>query len=70
MEDSSNKSDVLIIGAGIVGLSTASFLKELSGDKSVRVLERNDRIGSLKTASSVNCGILCDPAHYYTSPLK
>lgn len=49
-------SDIIIIGAGILGLSTACSLKELRPERSVLVLER----GLLPTgASTKNAGFAC-----------
>ena len=52
-----------MIGAGITGLSTAVNLKKNNVDKIV-IIDAHDKIGSLKKASTVNCGIICSPAHY------
>ena len=51
-----NHTDYLIIGSGIVGLSTAIYLKERYPNKKVTILER----GFLPTgASSKNAGFSC-----------
>lgn len=51
-----NHVDYLIVGSGIVGLSTAIYLKERKKDKKVTVLER----GFLPTgASTKNAGFSC-----------
>ena len=51
-----NHTDFLIIGSGIVGLSTAIYLKERFPNKKVTVIER----GYLPTgASSKNAGFAC-----------
>ena len=53
--------DILVIGAGITGLSTAYFLTK--NGHNVHVYDRIEKLGSQLQASSVNCGILCCPAH-------
>ena len=51
-----NHSDYLIVGSGIVGLSTAIYLKQRKKDKKVTVIER----GFLPTgASTKNAGFSC-----------
>jgi gamma-glutamylputrescine oxidase len=51
-----NHTDYLIIGSGIVGLSTAIYLKQRDNTKKVTVLER----GFLPTgASTKNAGFSC-----------
>jgi D-amino-acid dehydrogenase len=54
----SNDSDVLIIGAGAVGLSSAYYLRQQG--LSVRIVEK-ERPGA--GASLRNCGLIC-PSHY------
>src|ERR1700745_2898783 len=54
---SANKSDVLILGGGVVGLACAHYL--LQAGRSVRIIERG-RIGAAN--SHGNCGTLT-PRH-------
>ena len=53
----SNSSDVLIIGAGLAGLSAAISLQE-SG-KNVRIIESSDRPGGRVTSDIID-GFICD----------
>ena len=45
MTPAGQRSDVIVIGAGMAGVSAARTLKELDGDLEVIVLEGRDRIG-------------------------
>ena len=62
------KADVIIIGAGIAGLSTAVNLKK-KGFGEVVVVDQLGKMGSLAKASNVNCGIVCSPAVYSPSEM-
>ena len=62
-------ADVAVIGAGITGLSTAVNLRKRNVEKIV-VIDAQDKIGSLKKASNINCGIVCSPAHFAPSPMS
>jgi hypothetical protein len=53
----SNSSDVLIIGAGLAGLSAAITLEEAGRD--VRVIESSDRPGGRVTSDVID-GFICD----------
>ena len=55
------EAEILVLGAGITGLSTAYNLTKKG--KQVIVIDRIDKLGSDKQASSVNCGIMCCSAH-------
>jgi phytoene dehydrogenase-like protein len=53
----SNSSDVLIIGAGLAGISAAITLQE--GGKEVRIIESSDRPGGRVTSDVID-GFICD----------
>ena len=61
-------ADVVIIGAGIAGLSTSVNLKKRGVEKIV-VIDSCEKVGSLMKASTINCGIVCAPAIYSPDPL-
>ena len=52
-----NSSDVLIIGAGLAGLSAAITLQEAGRD--VRVIDSSDRPGGRVTSDIID-GFICD----------
>lgn len=57
-----NSSDVTIIGAGLVGLSTAYKLKKAYPDADVRVIEKEDRVASHQ--SGRNSGVMHSGIYY------
>jgi len=61
---SENRSDFLIIGAGIIGLSIAKTLQERYPGKTVTILEKEAEVGL--HASGRNSGVL-HAGFYYTS---
>ncbi|NCX36282.1 MAG: FAD-dependent oxidoreductase [Actinobacteria bacterium] len=56
--------DVLVVGAGVVGLSVASALLELNPSRKILVLDKESELG--KHASGRNSGVL--HAGFYYSP--
>jgi len=50
-----SKVDVLVVGAGILGLSSAYHIKRLNPDKSVLVVDKNGAAGQGNTAKSEAC---------------
>jgi L-2-hydroxyglutarate oxidase LhgO len=64
VEDMEIKSDFLIIGAGIIGLSIAKELKSRNPDKSIVVLEKESDVAY--HSSGRNSGVL-HAGFYYTS---
>ncbi len=62
------KSDVCIIGGGIVGLSTAYRLAERHPDKSILILEKEDRVAVHQTGH--NSGVLHSGIYYKPGSLK
>ena len=66
--EASDVADVVIIGAGIAGISTAVNLKKRGVEKIV-IVDSSEKVGGLKKASTVNCGIMCSQALYSPDPL-
>ena len=62
------KSDFLVIGAGIIGLSVAKALKECYPDASVAVIEKERDVGM--HASGRNSGVLHAGFYYTADSLK
>lgn len=63
-----DKTDFLIIGGGIVGVSIARELRRRFGDSRVMVLEKEARCG--QHASGRNSGVLHAGFYYYPDSLK
>ena len=62
------KSDIIIIGAGIVGLATALHLKKQNLDLKVVVLEKEDSIALHQTGN--NSGVIHSGIYYKPGSLK
>lgn len=62
------KSDVLIIGGGIVGLSTAYQLQKLNPGLKVRVLDKEERVSAHQTGN--NSGVIHSGIYYKPGSLK
>lgn len=62
------KTDVLIIGGGIVGLSTAYQLLKLKENLTVTVLEKEDRVAKHQTGN--NSGVIHSGIYYKPGSLK
>ena len=60
--------DVLIVGAGIVGLSTAMHLTQRRPDLKVVVAEKEDRIAAHQTGN--NSGVIHAGIYYKPGSLK
>lgn len=67
-QGSSLKADVLIVGGGIVGLSTAYRLQQSYPDKRVVVLEKESSVGVHQTGH--NSGVLHSGIYYRPGSLK
>jgi len=63
-----NKYDFIIIGGGIVGLATAYKLQLKFKDKSIAVLEKEDRIGKHQTGR--NSGVIHSGIYYTPNSYK
>ena len=57
-------TDVIVIGAGVVGLATAWNYKKQAPGSTVRIVDRVSSEASPLQASAVNCGILCHESAY------
>lgn len=62
------KIDVLIIGGGIVGLSTAYQLLKLNEQLTVTILEKEDRVAKHQTGN--NSGVIHSGIYYKPGSLK
>ena len=62
------KSDICIIGGGIVGLATAYRLTESHPDKRIVVLEKETRVAEHQTGH--NSGVLHSGIYYKPGSLK
>ncbi len=62
------KSNFLIIGAGIIGLSIAKRLRERYPDKSITIIEKESKVGL--HASGRNSGVLHAGFYYSANSLK
>jgi L-2-hydroxyglutarate oxidase len=62
------KSDVLIIGGGIVGLATAYQLQQLNPGLKVLVVEKEDRVSAHQTGN--NSGVIHSGIYYKPGSLK
>ena len=62
------KSDIIIIGAGIVGLATALHLKKQNLDLKVVVLEKEDSIALHQTGN--NSGVIHSGIYYKPGSLS
>jgi (S)-2-hydroxyglutarate dehydrogenase len=62
------KFDIVIIGAGIVGLATALKLKEKNPDLSIAMLEKEDAIATHQTGN--NSGVIHAGVYYKVGSLK
>jgi len=65
---STKESDVLIIGAGLVGLATAMHLRKMRPRASVTVIEKGSRIGDQQSGN--NSGVLHAGIYYEPGSLK
>ncbi|MCB0717742.1 MAG: FAD-dependent oxidoreductase, partial [Bacteroidetes bacterium] len=62
------KYDVVIVGGGIVGLATAYQLSEHWPDKSIVLLEKEDRVAAHQTGR--NSGVIHSGIYYKPGSLK
>ncbi|MBN2522555.1 MAG: L-2-hydroxyglutarate oxidase [Bacteroidales bacterium] len=62
------KYDIIIIGGGIVGLSTALRIKEISPELKVAILEKEDKIAKHQTGN--NSGVIHAGVYYKPGSLK
>ena len=65
---SSDNTDVLIIGAGLVGLATAVHLQKMRPRTSVTVIEKGSRISDQQ--SGHNSGVLHAGIYYEPGSMK
>ena len=63
-----NKNNVLIAGAGVIGLSVAIAIKKEDPRLSVAVLDKESRIG--RHASGRNSGVIHSGFYYSPNSLK
>lgn len=68
MQSDDRHSDYLVIGGGIVGLSTAMQLAKAYPDSAVRVLEKEDRLAVHQTGH--NSGVIHAGVYYAPGSLK
>ncbi|MEQ8658442.1 MAG: L-2-hydroxyglutarate oxidase [Hyphomicrobiales bacterium] len=68
MQSDDRHSDFLVIGGGIVGLSTAMQLAKAHPDSTVRVLEKEDRLAVHQTGH--NSGVIHAGVYYAPGSLK
>ncbi|MFN3225745.1 MAG: L-2-hydroxyglutarate oxidase [Hyphomicrobiales bacterium] len=68
MQSDDRHSDYLVIGGGIVGLSTAMQLAKAYPDSTVRVLEKEDRLAVHQTGH--NSGVIHAGVYYAPGSLK
>lgn len=68
MRSDDRHSDFLVIGGGIVGLSTAMQLAQTYPDATVRVLEKEDRLAAHQTGH--NSGVIHAGVYYAPGSLK
>ena len=69
----SNKSDFIVVGAGIVGLATAYKLQLKFSDKSIIILEKESKIGLHQTGRNsgvMHSGIYYKPGSYKAKNCK
>ena len=62
------KTDFLIIGAGMLGLSMAYNIKKISPESSILIIEKEDSIG--KHSSGRNSGVIHAGIYYKPNSLK
>lgn len=62
------QTDVLVVGGGLVGLSTAMFVKQMQPRKSVRLIEKNAVVAAQQ--SGHNSGVLHAGIYYEPGSLK
>jgi L-2-hydroxyglutarate oxidase len=62
------KNDVVVVGAGIVGLATAAAIQELKPQAKVLVLEKSDAVGTAQTGH--NSGVIHAGLYYSPGSLK
>lgn len=62
------KNDVVVVGAGIVGLATAAAIQELKPQAKVLVLEKSDSVGTAQTGH--NSGVIHAGLYYAPGSLK
>ena len=65
---SSENTDVLIIGAGLVGLATALHLKKMRPRASVTVIEKGSKISDQQSGN--NSGVLHAGIYYTPGSMK
>jgi L-2-hydroxyglutarate oxidase len=68
LQSDDRHSDYLVIGGGIVGLSTAMQLAKAYPDSTVRVLEKEDRLAVHQTGH--NSGVIHAGVYYAPGSLK
>ena len=62
-----NKADILIVGAGIIGMSTAYQLSLINPDKKIIVIDKEDRAAKHQTGHNsgvIHSGIYYSPGSY------
>lgn len=68
MDNQNDRYDVIVVGAGLVGLSTAYHLKKHFPNQSVLILEKEDRVAAHQ--SSHNSGVIHSGIYYRPGSLK
>lgn len=61
MSETTNKSDVILIGAGIMSATLGSILKELAPEMSIKVFEKLDSPGAESSNEWNNAGTAIQP---------